>query len=178
VDLVTAVFGMLSLGQALDSITMLAGLGRQGSLPAIRKALTGLEGGDLFAAVLVLGVLAGTAEELFFRGYMQSRLRAAWRPGTAVFATSVAFALLHMEWIHAAMALVLGIYLGALTERTGSALPAMVCHVANNTVFTLATAMAGTVEDRQTNVLLLVVSVVVFVVCAGALTRRLPREAI
>jgi len=177
-DLVAAVLGMLSLGQALDSITMLAGLGRQGSMPVIRKALTGLEGADLFAAVLVLGVLAGTAEELFFRGYMQSRLRAAWRPGTAIVATSVAFALLHMEWIHAAMALVLGIYLGALTERAGSALPAIVCHVVNNTVFTLATALAGTVDDRQTNVLLLVLSVVLFVASAGLLARRLPRAAV
>ena len=79
---------------------------------------------------------------------MQTRLRLAWRAGPAILVTSAAFALLHMEWIHAAMAFVLGIYLGALTERTGSALPAIVCHVVNNSVFTVVTALTGTVDDR------------------------------
>src|SRR5207237_1596260 len=144
-------------------------LGGRGSLPAIRRALVGAEGGELFAAVVVLGVLAGTAEELFFRGYMQTHLRAAWRPSLAILATSVGFALLHMEWIHAAMAFVLGLYLGALTERTGSALPAIACHVVNNSVFTVATALGGTVDDRATNVMLLAVSLVAFAGSAALL---------
>ena len=175
VDLAAAVVGMLALGQTLDSVTMLVGAGRQGTMSAVRRALTGVEGGELFAAVVVLGVMAGGAEELFFRGYMQTRLRVAWRPGPAILATSAAFALLHMEWIHAAMALVLGLYLGALTERAGSALPAIVCHVVNNSVFTVATALTGTVDDRRVNALLLGASAVVFVACAGFLMRRLPR---
>jgi hypothetical protein len=175
VDLAAAVLGMLALGQTLDSATMLTGLGRRGSMPAIRQALTGIDGGELFAAVVVLGLLAGAAEEVFFRGYMQTRLRAAWRAGPAIFATSVAFALLHMEWIHAAMAFVLGLYLGALTERAGSALPAIVCHVANNSVFTVVTALTGTIGGRRVNAVLLGVSVALFVTCAAFLMRRLPR---
>ena len=174
-DLAAAVLGMLGLGQVLDSATMLAGLGRQGSMSAIRNALTGIQGGDLFLAVVVLGVMAGAAEELFFRGYMQTRLRAAWRAVPAIAVTSLAFALLHMEWIHAAMALVLGVYLGVLTERTGSALPAIVCHIANNSVFTVATAAAGTVDDRRTNGILLVMGALVFAAAGGFLLRRLPR---
>ena len=173
-DLAAAVLGMLGLGQALDSAAMLAGLGRQGSLPAIRNALTGIQGGELFGAVVVLGIFAGGAEELFFRGYMQTRLRGAWRSAPAIVATSIAFALLHMEWIHAAMALVLGVYLGVLTERTGSALPAMVCHIANNSVFTVATAAVGTVEDHRTNGIMLAMGVVVFLTAGSFLLRRLP----
>ena len=174
-DLAAAVLGMLALGQTLDSATMLAGLGQRGSMPVIRQALTGIGGGELFAAIVVLGLMAGAAEELFFRGYMQSRLRLAWRAGPAILATSIAFGLLHMEWIHALMALVLGLYLGALTERTGSALPAIVCHVTNNSVFTFVTAVAGTVDDRRVNGILLAASIVVFVTCVAFLRRRLPR---
>ena len=174
-DLAAAVLGMLALGQTLDSATRLAGLGQRGSMPAIRQALTGITGAELFAAVMVLGLMAGSAEELFFRGYMQSRLRMAWRAGPAIVASSVAFGLLHMEWIHAAMALVLGLYLGALTERTGSALPAIVCHVANNSVFTVVTAAVGTVDGRRVNGILLTASIVVFVTCVTFLRRRLPR---
>jgi len=126
----------------------------------------------VLAAMVVVGPFA---EEVFFRGYMQTRLRLAWGAGPAIVATSLAFALLHMEWVHAAMALVLGLYLGALTERTGSALPAIVCHVVNNSVFTVVTAVTGTIDGRRVNALLLGVSVVVFLTCAAFLTRRLPR---
>ena len=175
VDLAAAALGMLALGQVLDSITMLTGLGQRGAMPAIRSALSGIDGVELFAAVVVLGLMAGAAEELFSRAYMQTRLRAAGRASPAILVTSVAFALLHMEWIHAAMALVLGIYLGLLTERTGSALPAIVCHVVNNTVFTIATAVGGTIDSRRANVILLVASAAIFGLCATALVRRLPR---
>lgn len=171
-DLAAAMAGTLALGQALDSLALLAGVGQHGSVPAIRRALSGVQGAELFLAVAVLGVVAGTAEELFFRGYMQTRLRAVWRPGPAILVTSAAFALLHMEWVHAAMAFVLGLYLGGLAERTGSVLPAIVCHVVNNTVFTLVTALGITVTGRRENVWLLVVSTVVFVACLGILARR------
>jgi membrane protease YdiL (CAAX protease family) len=176
-DLGAAVLGTLALGQVLDSAVMLAGFGRSGSMPAIRQALTGIDGAELFAAVVVLGLMAGAAEEVFFRGYMQTRLRLAWRAGPAVVATSAAFALLHMEWIHAAMALVLGFYLGAITERLGSALPAVVCHVANNSVFSVVTAAAGTIDGRRVNAILLGVSLVVFAACLAFLFRRVPRAA-
>jgi membrane protease YdiL (CAAX protease family) len=175
-DLIAAVLGMLALGQALDSLAMLTGFGRQGSMPMIRQALSGVRGAELFGAVVVLGVMAAAAEEIFFRGYMQTRLRAAWRPATAVVVTSAAFALLHMEWIHASMAFVLGLYLGAVVERTGSVLPAVVCHVVNNSVFTVITALTGTVDGRL-NLILLGIAVPVFLACGALLLRRLPRAA-
>jgi membrane protease YdiL (CAAX protease family) len=174
-DLAAAVLGTLALGQVLDSAAMLTGLGRVGSLPAIRRALTGLDGPELFGAVVVLGLMAGGAEEIFFRGYMQTRLRLAWRAGPAIVATSAAFGLLHMEWIHAAMAFALGLYLGGITERTGSVLPAIVCHVVNNVVFIIVTAAAGTVDGWRVNVILLGASVIVFAACGAFLLRRLPR---
>ena len=177
IDLAAAVVGMLALGQVLDSLAMLAGLGGTGSMPMIRRALTGVQGADLFAAIVVLGLMAGAAEELFFRGYMQTRLRAAWPPAAAVTVTSVAFGLLHMEWVHASMAFVLGLYLGMLTERTGSALPAIVCHVVNNSLFTVLTALTGTVESRRVNVMLLATSAAIFLVCVGLLRHRLSRAA-
>ena len=153
--LAVMVVGMLALGQALDSLTMLAGLGQYGSMPLIRRALASAAGPELFAAVVVIGLMAGAAEEVFFRGYMQTALRARWRAPAAVLATSVAFGVLHLEWLHAVLALVLGLYLGFLTEVSGSALPAVVCHVVNNIVFTLLTALFGAVEAVGPNLVLL-----------------------
>src|SRR2546428_407368 len=88
--LAAAVLGLLALGQALDSLTVLLGLDARGSLQLIRQVLEGTTGPDLFGAVLVLGVVAGATEEIFFRGYMQSRLREHWPPAAAVLATSAA----------------------------------------------------------------------------------------
>jgi membrane protease YdiL (CAAX protease family) len=165
-QLVAMILGTLALGQVLDSATLLAGLANRGAMAAIRRAIESATGSELFAAVVVIGVLAGSAEEMFFRGYMQARLRERWPPMAAVVTTGVAFGLLHLEWLHASLALVLGLWLGFITERSGSALPAVAAHVINNVVFTVLTATVGTPQDRALNMALLAGSTVIFFGCA------------
>jgi membrane protease YdiL (CAAX protease family) len=175
--LALAIVGTLALGQALDSLTVLIGLGDRGSMATIRRALGGAAGPDLFLAVLVIGVLAATVEEVFFRGYMQSELSARWGPRGGVTATAVAFALLHLDWLHVALALALGLYLGFVTERAGSALPAIACHIVNNTLFTVVTATVGAVTAVRPNVILVAVGLSVFAVSVLWLHRTLPPPA-
>ena len=163
--LAAMILGTLALGQLLDSATMLAGLGNRGAMAVIRRAIESAAGPELFAAVIVIGFLAGAAEEVFFRGYMQTRLRERWPAPAAIVVTSVAFGLLHLEWLHALLALALGLWLGVITEQAGSALPAVASHIVNNVVFTVLTATVGTVQDRETNAALLAASAVVFVAC-------------
>jgi uncharacterized protein len=161
--LVLVVIGMLALGQTLDSLTVLAGLAQQGNMVMIRQALAQAVGPDLFLAVLIVGVLAGTAEEIFFRGYMQTRLVQRLPRSAAVFVTSLCFGVFHLDWLHGLLALILGLYLGWITELTGSALPAVVCHVINNALFTILTASWGTVVGFEINVALGAAGAVVFV---------------
>jgi membrane protease YdiL (CAAX protease family) len=130
--LVTMVVGTLALGQALESIAHLLGLGAAGTPDVIRRALVGVSAGQLALAVLVIGGLAGFAEELFFRGYMQTQLRAEWGAGRAIVVTGAGFGALHLDWMHAAVALVLGAYLGLVRERSRSTLAAALCHMVNN----------------------------------------------
>lgn len=160
------IVGTLTLGQALDSLATLAGLADRGALPWIRRALEGTSGPDLFLAVLIIGVVAGVAEEVFFRGYMQTGLAAHWRPALAVGVTSLAFAVLHLEWIHATLAFGLGLWLGFVTERVGSALPAVAAHVINNTLFTLLTAAGVALQAFWPNVVLGAASALIFIGCA------------
>lgn len=169
--LAAMIVGTLALGQALDSATVVAGLADRGTMAVIRRALEGASGPDLFAAVLVIGVIAGTAEEIFFRGYMQTRLAAHWPPAVAVLVTSFAFGLLHLEWLHAGLAFGLGLWLGFVTERTGSALPAVAAHVINNTLFTVLTAVGLTATAFWPNVALGGASALVFIGCAAWLGR-------
>lgn len=176
-DLASMVLGMLALGQALDSLTALGGMGRYGALWEARRILASAAGAELFVAVLVIGLLAGTAEELFFRGFMQTRLRARWSARWAVVATSACFAFMHLEWLHALLAFILGLYLGFITELAGSALPAIACHVVNNMLFTLSTALGGTVLAFWPNLVLLVAGAAVFGACLVRLQRTLRSPA-
>lgn len=176
-DLVLAIAGTLGLGQALDSLVTLAGLGDRGALAMIRRALEGAAGVELFAAVVVLGLMAGSAEELFFRGYMQTTLARRWPPPAAIAVTSTAFAVLHLDWLHlawlhAVLALVLGGWLGYVTERLGSALPAMSAHVVNNALFALLAATAGTATGFWLNVALAAAGGLVFTGAVAWFARR------
>jgi membrane protease YdiL (CAAX protease family) len=174
--LVVMVLGLLALGQALDSVTALLGLGERGALVLIRQVLEQTRGPDLFGAVVVLGLGAGVAEEMFFRGYMQVRLRAHWSPAAAILASSTAFAVLHVDVsaVHMVLALALGVYLGFVAELSGSTLPAIVCHVVNNVVYTLQTALGYGVLSRDANVVAALAGTAIFVACIVWLRRAAP----
>jgi membrane protease YdiL (CAAX protease family) len=175
--LAVMVIGMLALAQMLDSLTMLAGLGQPGVMVLIRRALAQAVGPDLFLAVLVMGVLAGSAEEIFFRGYMQTRLGERIPPAAAVIVAGACFAILHSDLLHGVLAFALGLYLGWITELAGSTLPAMVCHVINNSLFTILTALWGTLEGWSVNAGLIAVCGLVFTACVLWLRRSDPRRS-
>jgi len=58
--------------------------------------------------------------------------------------------------------MILGFYLGWITELAGSALPAVVCHVVNNTLFTILTASWGPIDGLRLNLALGAAGLVVF----------------
>lgn len=165
--LLVMTLGTLALGQTLDSLVTLAGLAQHGSMVTIRRALAEAVGPDLLLAVLVVGVVAGTAEETFFRGYMQTRLAQRLPRAAAIAITALCFGVFHMDWLHGLLALALGLYLGWITELTGSALPAVVCHVINNALFTILTASLGMIEGFRINVALGVGGALVFAGCVA-----------
>jgi len=165
--------GILALSQALESLALLLGVGPGANLDWIARTLAGAGPVGLLLAVLVIGGLAPVGEELFFRGFMLTRLRRVWSAGPAILVTALAFGLMHGEWAHGALATGIGLYLGLVTERSGSVIPAVVCHVANNTTSVLLSAAIGSPEGREVNVALLVITAVVF---AGSL-RWLPPPA-
>jgi membrane protease YdiL (CAAX protease family) len=171
--LALAVLGMLALGQLLDSLVWLTGLGEHGSMVVVRRLIEGASGPELFGAVLVFGVIAGTAEEIFFRGYMQTRLREVWGPPRAIVVTSLGFGILHVDvyGIHMVMAFMMGLYLGYLVEITGSVLPAIVCHMANNAAYTLQTALGGTLTDRRLHAVLGAACLLLLLLCLAWLRR-------
>ncbi len=143
--------GALALSQALESLVLLLDLGPGPSLEWITRTVASATPVGLAVAVVVVGLLAPVAEELFFRGYMLTRLRAVWRPGPAILMSAVAFGIIHGEWVHGLLAAVIGVYLGLVTERAASVTPAIICHAVNNTASVLLSAWLGSPAGRALN---------------------------
>lgn len=104
-------------------------------------------------ALLAIALQTG-AEELFFRGYLQSQLAARFRsPLIWLGLPAIAFGFPHVapgfpaanSWLYVGFAALFGILAGDLTARTGSLGAAWGWHFANNTFALLFIASEGSV---------------------------------
>jgi membrane protease YdiL (CAAX protease family) len=159
------VAGVLTIGVVFGALLSLGVLPESPALAGLGEFVAGLSGATLAAAVVVIGIAPGIAEELLFRGYIQTRFCQRWGVGWGILWTSVLFGVMHLDLIHGLFAFGLGIYLGYLTEWTGSIVPAMVCHAVNNTISTLRTAWGLDVEGREANLVALVVGLAFLAFC-------------
>lgn len=136
------VVGLLCLSQAIDSGFALLGWSDLGTIGMMTRGIEQASGMTLALAVVTIGLGAGISEEMFFRGFMQTRLRERWGPWPAIGVTAVAFGLVHLDPYHVSFAFVVGLALGWITEVTGSIVPAIAAHVTNNSLSVLLTWMA------------------------------------
>ncbi|MET0552013.1 MAG: type II CAAX endopeptidase family protein [Vicinamibacteria bacterium] len=133
-----AVLGLAALSHGLNSLIQLSGLADQGTLRLMGDVIASARGWELLLLGAVLALGAGTAEELFFRGFLQQRLSRRFTPRTGVLVAAVCFGLMHADWVQGPAAALLGLYLGWVVERAGSVVPAMVAHAVNNSIAVFA----------------------------------------
>lgn len=82
--------------------------------------------------VIVIGMVPGFSEELFFRGYLQTRFVRRWGGWPAILVTSVLFGLAHGMPPNILLAFILGLYLGYVAWKCDSIWPAIATHVLIN----------------------------------------------
>ena len=88
-----------------------------------------------FVVVFLTVFIQSSAEELLCRGFLYQKLRRSYKnPVVAIVGNALLFALLHLDLAQSITALVCGIFLGWLVERSGSILPGMLLHFINNTL--------------------------------------------
>jgi membrane protease YdiL (CAAX protease family) len=168
--LLVAVAGFVALGEASSAFVAWAHVPLSGSLARMSKATESASGASLVGVVLSIGLLAGLAEELFFRGFMQARLARRWGSWPAVFAAATAFGISHLNLVHSASAFVMGLYAGWLLERTGSIRAGAVGHIANNIAWVLlSAAFPGGVENLIGASRCLIVALVVLGTCVAVI---------
>jgi ABC-2 type transport system permease protein/sodium transport system permease protein len=91
------------------------------------------------AIVAAYAVVPAVLEELFFRGYLFSALRARLRPLATILTTAFLFGLFHIvaSFDRLLPSTLLGVVLGWVCWRTGSVFPGMVLHGCHNTFIVL-----------------------------------------
>jgi membrane protease YdiL (CAAX protease family) len=136
--LLLLVGGTIALSHGLDGVLDWTGLHERSALAEFEAVFEGVRGRMLVVALLAIGVAPGIAEELLFRGLLQRGLEPRLGPGRAIVLSAALFGALHLEPIHAIVAGLLGLYLGAAAHLAASIRASIACHVANN-LFGVAT---------------------------------------
>lgn len=108
---------------------------------------------DLIVSVLIIGLLTGLAEELFFRGAFQGLLfTTKIKRHLAVWIAAAVFSLLHFQFYGFVPRMLLGAYFGYLLWWTGSIWVPVILHALNNTIALIGSWLAlrsGEVESVE-----------------------------
>lgn len=133
--------GLATSGLALE----LAG-GQSAWLQELAQTVAAGAGVQGAATMFCVAFLAPVSEELFFRGYVQTRLVARFGRVAGIVATALLFAIMHIDPMQASFALAIGLAAGWMRDRSGSIRPALVAHLGNNLLY-VAAARAGAIDQ-------------------------------
>ena len=99
---------------------------------------------SVIAGILVIGVLTGLSEELFFRGGLQGIFsRTSIGKGTAVWVAGFIFSFMHFQFFGFVPRFKMGAFFGYLLVWTGSLWVPVFAHVLNNSMVVIAASLTG-----------------------------------
>lgn len=103
--------------------------------------------GNLVVSLLIVGVMAGVAEELFFRGALQRLLASArMSPHVAVWIAAAVFSAVHFQFFGFVPRMLLGAFFGYLMLWSGSVWLPMIAHAVNNSLYVVLRYTTGSGE--------------------------------
>lgn len=107
---------------------------------------------NLIVSVLIVGVLAGFSEEIFFRGALQ-RLLATARIGNigAIWVAAFIFSAIHMQFFGFVPRLLLGAFFGYLLLWSGSLWLPILAHAINNSLYIILKYTTGSGDLEPTS---------------------------
>lgn len=148
---------------------------------ALRRMAELIAGSDgAFFVVLLLGasLVPGFAEELFFRGYVQSRLVARYGAAAGMLLPTLVFALAHGDPQHILLVAWIGVWLAYVAWRASSTWVSIACHASNNFFAVLITRGVGIGPEGSLDApWFLYAGGAVGLACAGIAVLRLERAA-
>jgi membrane protease YdiL (CAAX protease family) len=161
-------------GIAYGQITEMLGYGDVGVLAQITKSIHDASWAAWALSTLGLALVPGFAEELFFRGFLQTRAQARWGRGAGIAVASVLFGLFHLDPKQGLYACIVGFLLGWVATRAGSIRPAMIAHGTSNFLgLFLAKLGAGATSSTGsvTKIAIIVVAIAIIAAAIGFVAR-------
>jgi membrane protease YdiL (CAAX protease family) len=165
-----AIVGFTGLSVACGATGDLLGWSHSGVMADMSRALAHPGLGEFVASLASIALMAGIGEEIFFRGFVQTRLAERWGTWPAIGVTALAFGIIHIDPVQGLFAFVSGIYLGWMAETFGGVRPGIVAHTVNNAMFVVWAAYLPELESRGAQLAALGVGLVL--AAAGALVVR------
>lgn len=138
-----AIAGLVGLSFACGAALQLAGLGGEGAMDALARALYQPSPVRLALGVVTIALVPAIGEEALFRGFIQTRLREHMGRWPAIVLTSCAFGLFHRELLQGSVALLAGLLLGWTADRLGGLRPTIAAHAVNNATFVLLASLGA-----------------------------------
>ncbi|MFM2097127.1 MAG: hypothetical protein RIS70_4251 [Planctomycetota bacterium] len=126
-------------------------------------------GAFFYVMVAIVGILPGICEELFFRGYVQTRLLTRFPPLVAIGTTSLLFSIAHLDPLHAVAVFPLGVWLGIIAWQSRSIWPSVIGHTINNSAAVLLTQFAGNPKTTTPSVGAAIVVLLIFTITGTSL---------
>ncbi|MDP3387591.1 MAG: ABC transporter permease subunit [Eubacteriales bacterium] len=83
---------------------------------------------------LIIALTPGICEEILFRGFALRPLEKTLGPKWAILVTSLAFAIVHLDFIRLIPTFILGVAFGFVAVKTRSIFPSIILHTLNNSV--------------------------------------------
>lgn len=177
--------GLLGLAALMPTVQWLGSVNQILPLPPFLKALEEaqndmiekvlLQRGEIWFTLLTLALTPAICEEILFRGYVQRQAERGLGVAGGILFAGIMFGLYHLRPTQILPLSVLGLYLAFLCWSTGSLLPAMVVHFANNAFAVILAAYVRARPDLDPSVIeqfdvpwyYIVLGLVIFIPVAG-----------
>jgi hypothetical protein len=128
---------------------------------------------DLVLSVLIMGVLTGVGEELFFRGAIQRVLQTRpMNPHVAIWITALIFTLMHGQFAGIVPRLLLGAFFGYVYYWSRSLWVPIICHAFNNSMVVTLTWLGMNSDEIGVHSPLLICGSVLLTAAGIYLLRR------
>ena len=128
----------LSLPESMSSIEEWMRVSEERSAKMVETMLSGTSAKALIVSILIVGVLTGLSEELFFRGMLQRILSDRMNVHAAIWVTAIIFSAAHFQFYGFVPRMLLGGFFGYLALWGRSLWLPVIAHAFNNSLVVTA----------------------------------------
>ena len=104
----------------------------------MENMLAPLSSGSIIISIIAVGIVAPFAEEFLFRGVIYNTLSKKISIKWTIIIQAILFGVFHFNLVRGAYATLLGLVFGYITYKTKSLWPAIIVHMVNNLIATIA----------------------------------------